>query len=228
MRTRTLVLVVLVAAALLLAGMLTFGPMTGSSSHETTYREPTPVGVVDLMRTRKVNYRKGKIRHHHHHTATRQTKSRTRTSTLGTAAEGACYVTNRDEFGDSGTFAKVVRGTGHFHWCVGRKNPAKIVSYWTSFDSWAWWLQRWHINEYHVSKESPILWTSTWCTANGSGPCFSVQRKTVEYHFQFIRHVHIPVLGWDIDQHADFYIVCTVRGDSPGYHGNHECYSDMT
>lgn len=223
MRTKTLVLVLLVTAALIAAGLLAFGPMTGSSSNETTYRESPPVGVVNLMRTRKVNYRKGKIRHHHHHTSTKVI-SRSRS----TAAEGVCRVVNRDEFGDSGTFAKVVRGTGHFHYCVGRKNPAKIVSYWTSFDSWAWWLQRWHLNEQHISKESPILWTSTWCTSDGSGPCYPVQRKTLEYHFQFIRHVHIPVLGWDIDQHADFYIVCTVRGDSPGHHGNHECYSDMT
>jgi hypothetical protein len=226
MRTRTLVLIVIVAAALLLAGVLAFGPMTGGSSSENTYNE-SPVGLMSLTRN-NVNYHKGTIKHHHHGEHTKQTKSRRSRSTLGAAAAGACYVTDRDEWGDSGTFAKVTRGTVHYHWCVGRKNPAKIVSYWTSFDSWAWVLQRWHINDYHVSKESPILWTSTWCTPNGSGPCFNVQRKTLEYHFQFIRHVHIPILGWDIDQHADFYIICTVRGDSPGAHANHECYSDMT
>jgi hypothetical protein len=224
--SRRIWIALLVVALLVVIGIFVWGQPITSESHTDTQYTESPVG---LMRARDVNYRKGRIRHHHHRNRQRVV-SRIRTSSTATrsAAAGTCYVRARDEFGDSGTFANVTRGTVYYHWCVGRKNPAKIVSYWTSFDSWAWWLQRWHIDESHISKESPILWTTTWCTPDGSGPCYPVQRKTLEYHFQFVRHVHIPILGWNIDQHADFYIICTVRGDSPGHHLNTECYSDMT
>lgn len=182
--------------------------INGSSSEEQWSQEPSPAPM--LMR---VVYSDGNIRHHSHRNRWAETSSR--------STAGDCFVQSRTEWGDSLTRDHVVRGTAHFHFCLSQRNPAKISAYWANFDAAGNWAQLWKLEWSEVSKESPTVWTSTWCA--GGGPCYPVQRHTREYRWQFIRHV--PYL--DLPQHATFYAVCTVRGDAPGIaHGhNVECYS---
>lgn len=209
-------IILLVVAAILVAYAVATN-ITGDQS-STRIEEVPP-----MERGRVIDYGDGNIKHHHgrHHIRQVDRMQLSSRSLLATGMTGPCYIATQDEFGDSGTFAKVVRGSLHVHYCVGRLHPNRIVKVWPTFDHWEWWLQRWSLDWQRKASESPVLWTTTWCSSSGYGPCYPVQRKTYKWSFQFVRRV--PVTGWM--QHATFGAVCTVRGQAPGRSKNYECYS---
>lgn len=212
---------VCIAIALVVVVIAATG-VSGSSGEETGGVEPQPKVISERVIYDPGKVKKGNIKHSQRKTGGGKTSARRIAARSGT---GPCYVVNETRYGNSGTWQKVVSGTGHFHWCVAAANHAKIAKYWSNFDFDDNWLLGWTLEWSKIDKDSDIAWTSTWCSDDGSGPCYNVQRKTREYRWQFVRSVYVPILDKIVDQHATFYAICTVRGDAPTRTWNHECYS---
>lgn len=219
---RSLKLAIVLACAVLLIvviAMLTT-PLHGSSN-QTVETEVSERGVtITAPGMTRTEWNGGSIRHHSHRTQVMKTSNLRARASL--TATGPCYVVHRDEWGDSGTYQHVVRGTGHFHWCVGAQHPENIVSFSHSFDHYE--SQLWRLNWVEESDGGGV--SSTWCTPNGNGPCFPVEYRFYRFRYQFVRGANIQ--GVDLQEHATFYVQCTVRGNAPGVKPNLECYSDMT
>lgn len=194
----------------LAAVMIGITAVNGSSGEVTVTTEPQPM-------VGRVIYSEGNIRRSSKKVTWKKVSQTSRTVAARTAPT-ICYKANNTRWGDSLTKDHVVRGTVVFHWCV--QGP-KITKYWTNFDYAGNSVQLWKLDWDKITVDSEIVWTSTWCTPDGSGPCYNVQRKTREYRWQFVRHV--PYL--DLPQHATFYATCTVRGNAPTRSPNFECYS---
>lgn len=208
--------IIAAVAAVAFALAIAASQVGGSSSTDHWSQEGSPSSAPMLMR---VIYSDGDIRHHSHRNRWRETTSSRSLMSAGPADD--CFVQSRDEWGDSLTRDHVVRGTGHFHFCINSRNHARLSDFWASFDAAGNWAQLWKLDWSQVASESATVWSTTWCAAGVS--CYPVQRHTLEFRWQFVRHV--PYLN--LPQHATFYETCTVRGDAPGIaHGhNVECYS---
>ena len=136
---------------------------------------------------------------------------------------GPCYRVHKYKWGNSLTVSKIVLGIGHFHWCVGAQHPENVVSFDHNFEHSETSGQLWRLNWVETSSGGGT--SSTWCSSDGTGPCFPVEYKFWRFRYQFIRGA--TVAGIDLAQHATFQIQCTVRGNSPNVKGNYECYADM-
>lgn len=221
MKTRWVVVIVVVALAFTAAaGWVWAGTMNGSSDEETVITGPPESGMLMQVIYSDAKRKKGTIKNSSQKHWVVKTSSRTRS----TGTTGPCYTVYKKKYGDSGTFAHIVSGTGIFHYCVGRLHPERIAKYWTNItlddNFWLGWAVDWS----RIEKQSPIVWTSTWCTNDGSGPCYPVQRKTLEWRWQFVRSVYFPILDKVLVQHGTFYATCTVRGNAPNRAPNEECY----
>jgi hypothetical protein len=213
---RRYLVIALLVLAIIGAYLLITTPSHGSSN-QTVETEDRRLVITSPLGMTKTEWNGGAIKHDSHRTTVSQTSSfRARLT-----ATGPCYVVHRDEWGDSGTFEHVVRGTGIYHWCVGAAHPENIVSFSHSFDHYE--TQLWKLNWVETTAGGGV--SSTWCTPNGSGPCYPVDYKFFRFRYQYVRGANIQ--GVDLQEHATFYVQCTVRGNAPGVKPNLECYSDM-
>lgn len=210
MRSRTLLFIAIAILAVFTIVLIAATSATNGDSSEVFTTVPPEGRLISTT-----GWKSGNIKTSHHKQRFTKLSSR--------AITGPCYRVDEYKWGDSGTVTKIVMGLGHFRWCVGAQHPNRIANFSATFEHSETSMQLWRLNWVETSERRS--WSSTWCTSNGSGPCYPVQYHFFRYKYQFIRGATVG--GIELAQHATFYIQCTIRGDAPSSKGNHECYTGM-
>jgi len=176
------------------------------STHEQisiTTESPTLAPAEGMLVRRLAD--KGKITRVHH---------KIHLTRLSSRATGSCYRVDARVIGDNPLIDDIVTGTGHFHWCVNRLHPNRILDKYTyankdHSESWGWELN-------NIELTSGMGWSTKWCLDPGEqGPCAAVQYRYWRFTFRWDRG--ISVFGQEIKMHKTLYTACTVRGNPGGF-----------